>query len=96
MSEKVSGSTDKIDKIITIGGKEDEIRNLADALAADYQISAAPNVLDAAKRLVSKYYGTMHHWLGIAIQDCYRNYDNVDYLLERMEKFETMVKEDLP
>lgn len=51
--------------------------------------------LDAAKRLISRY-GTMHHWLGIAIQDCYRNYDNVDYLLERMEKFETMVKEDLP
>ena len=51
MSEKFSGSTGNIDKIITIGGMEDETRNLADALAADYHISAAPNVLDAAKRM---------------------------------------------
>ena len=59
MSEKVSGSTDKIDKIITIGGKEDEIRNLADALAAVYQISAAPNVLDAAKRLTKETFSAI-------------------------------------
>ena len=59
MSEKVSGSTDKIDKIITIGGMEDEIRILADALAADYQISAAPNVLDAAKRLTKETFSAI-------------------------------------
>ncbi|MGD1973104.1 MAG: hypothetical protein PVG73_03485, partial [Desulfobacterales bacterium] len=59
MSEKVSGSTDKIDKIITIGGKEDEIRNLADALAAEYQISAAPNVQDAAKRLTNETFSAI-------------------------------------
>ena len=54
------------------------------------------NRLGCVKRLISKYYGTMHHWLGIAIQDCYKNYDNPDYMLRRMEKFEKMVKEDLP
>ena len=59
MTEKVSGSADKIDKIITIGGKEDEIRNLADALAAVYQISAAPNVLDAAKRLTKETFSAI-------------------------------------
>ncbi len=38
---------------------EDEIRNLADALAADYQISAAPNVLDAAKRLTKESFSAI-------------------------------------
>ncbi len=51
MSEKISGIAGKIDKIITIGGMENETRTLADALAADYHISAAPNVPDAAQRL---------------------------------------------
>jgi DNA-binding NtrC family response regulator len=59
LSEKFSGSTDKIDKIITIGGVEDETRNLADALAADYHISAAPNVLDAAKRLTKETFSAI-------------------------------------
>jgi len=59
LSEKFSGSTGKIDKIITIGGKEDETRNLADALAADYHISAAPNVLDAAKRLTKEMFSAI-------------------------------------
>ncbi len=59
MSEKISGSTGKIDKIITIGGMEDETRNLADALAADYHISAAPNVLDAAKRLTKETFSAI-------------------------------------
>jgi len=34
-----------------IGGAQDETRNLAKALASEYHISAAPNVVDAAKRL---------------------------------------------
>ncbi len=34
-----------------IGQHEDETRNLADALAADYPISAAPNIPEAAQRL---------------------------------------------
>jgi DNA-binding NtrC family response regulator len=59
LSEKISGSTGKIDKIITIGGMEDETRNLADALAADYHISAAPNVLEAAKRLTKETFSVI-------------------------------------
>jgi len=59
LSEKISGAIDKINKILTIGGKEDETRNLADALAADYHISAAPNVLDASKRLTKEMYCTI-------------------------------------
>ena len=59
MSEKISGAIDKINKILTVGGMEGETRNLADALAADYHISAAPNVLDAAKRLTKETYCTI-------------------------------------
>ena len=59
MSEKISGLTGKIEKIITIGGMEDETRNLADALAADYHISAAPNVLVAAKRLTKETFSAI-------------------------------------
>jgi len=59
LSEKISGLAGKIDKIIAIGGKEDETRNLADALAADYHISVAPNVLDAAKRLTKETFSAI-------------------------------------
>ena len=59
MSEKISGSTGKINKIITIGGMEDETRTLADALAADYHISAAPNVPDATKRLTKETFSVI-------------------------------------
>ena len=59
MSEKISGSTGKINKIITIGGMEDETRTLADALAADYYISAAPNVPDATKRLTKETFSAI-------------------------------------
>jgi DNA-binding NtrC family response regulator len=38
---------------------EDETRNLADALAADYHISAAPNVLEAAKRLTKETFSVI-------------------------------------
>jgi len=59
LSEKKSGSTGKIDKILTIAGMEDETRRLADALAGDYHISAAPNVLDAAKRLAKEAFSAI-------------------------------------
>ena len=59
LSEKISGSSGKIEKIITIGGMEDETRNLADALAADYHISVAPNVQDAAKRLTKEKFSAI-------------------------------------
>ena len=51
MSEKISGSAGKINKIITIGGMEGETRKLADALASDYLISVASDVRDAADRM---------------------------------------------
>ena len=38
---------------------EDETRTLADALAADYHISAAPNVPDAAKRLTKETFSAI-------------------------------------
>ena len=42
---------DKNARLLVIGQHEGETRNLADALAADYPISAAPNILEAAQRL---------------------------------------------
>jgi len=42
---------DKNARLLVIGQHEDETRNLADVLAADYPISAAPNIQDAAQRL---------------------------------------------
>jgi DNA-binding NtrC family response regulator len=59
LSEKISDSIGKINKIIAIGGLEDETRNLADALAAEYHISVAPNVLDAAKRLTNETFSAI-------------------------------------
>ena len=59
MSDNNSGTIGKIDKILTIGGKEDETRSLADALATDYHISAAPNILDAAKRLAKETFSAI-------------------------------------
>ena len=38
---------------------DDETRNLSDALAADYHISAATNVLDAAKRLAKETFSAI-------------------------------------
>ena len=82
MSEKVSGTTDKIEKIITIGGVEDKIRNLADALAADYQISAAPNVVDAAKRLTKESFSAI-------ILDLAENGSDMVDILQALKKLST-------
>jgi len=59
LSGKTSDSTGIIDKIIAIGGMEDDTRNLASALATDFHISAAPNVLDAAKRLTKETFSAI-------------------------------------
>ena len=59
MSEKISGSAGKINKIITIGGMEGETRNLADALASDYLISVASNVMDAADRMAEESFSAI-------------------------------------
>ena len=42
---------DKTARVLVVGQHEDETRNLAASLAADYPISAAPNVREAAQRL---------------------------------------------
>jgi DNA-binding NtrC family response regulator len=42
---------DKSARLLVIGQHEEETRNLADALAADYPISAAPNISEAVRRL---------------------------------------------
>jgi DNA-binding NtrC family response regulator len=42
---------DKSTRLLVIGQPEDETRNLADALVADYPISAAPNIPEAVQRL---------------------------------------------
>ena len=51
MSKKKIGSIEKNAAVLIIGKVEDETRNLAAALAADYQISAAPGLEDATRRL---------------------------------------------
>jgi DNA-binding NtrC family response regulator len=51
LSEQISGSADKTARILVIGKEEAETRNLAEALAVDYYISAAPDVPNAARRL---------------------------------------------
>ena len=43
--------SEKLDRILIIGEIEDETRRLANALASGYNISAVPNVLDAAGRM---------------------------------------------
>ncbi len=61
---------------------EDEIRNLADALAADYQISAAPNVLDAAKRLTKESFSAI-------ILDLAENGSDMVDMLQTLNKLST-------
>ena len=51
MSKNISNSIDKTARILVVGEAEDETRNLADALAGTYHISAARHVADAARRL---------------------------------------------
>ena len=59
MTASVIGSIDKTAAILIIGEDEDETRNLADALAADYNISAAPDVAEAAGRLGKEKFGVI-------------------------------------
>jgi len=51
LSGNISNSIDKTARILVIGEAEDETRNLANALAGTYHISAASHVADAARRL---------------------------------------------
>jgi DNA-binding NtrC family response regulator len=54
LSVKTLSAIEKTASILIIGEVEDETRNLADALAADYHISAAPNVAESARRRLTK------------------------------------------
>jgi DNA-binding NtrC family response regulator len=51
MTTKLQTSSPHQERILVIGDTDATIRSLADALAADYPISAAANILDAGRRL---------------------------------------------
>ena len=51
--------TDKLTKILIIGNNEAETRNFADALASEYQISAASDVNDAVARMKKETYSVI-------------------------------------
>ena len=59
---------------------------------AEYKVF--PNKLKAVQWIMSRHYGSIHHWLGIAIEDCYRNWENEEYMLERMERFAKLVEDE--
>ena len=59
MSAKTLSSIKKNASILIIGEVEDETRNLATALAADYHISAAPNVTESARRLAKESFSVI-------------------------------------
>jgi len=59
LSAKTLNPTVPATSILIIGGAEIETRKLADALAVDFQISAAPDLDEAAKRLAKQSFGTI-------------------------------------
>ena len=50
---------DKLTRILIIGNDEAETRRFADALASEYQISAAPTVADALERMKKETFSTI-------------------------------------
>ena len=64
MATNTLSSTDKNVQLLLVGQNEDEIRNIADALASDYPISAAPNIQEAAQRLEKVVYNVILFDLG--------------------------------
>jgi len=50
---------DKTARLLVVGQHENETRNLADALAADYPISATPNIPEALQRLQKKAFSVI-------------------------------------
>jgi hypothetical protein len=54
LNQLTMSAIEKTASILIIGKVEDETRKLADALAADYHISAAPNVAASARRRLTK------------------------------------------
>jgi len=59
LSLKTLDSTDQTTSIFIIGEDEAETRKLADALAVDYQISAAPDVAESIRRLAKESFSTI-------------------------------------
>jgi len=59
LSVKTLSTIEKSASILIIGEVEDETRNLAAALAADYHISAAPNVTESARRLTKESFSVI-------------------------------------
>jgi DNA-binding NtrC family response regulator len=51
--------TDSLDRILIIGSDEAQTREFADALASEFQISAAPGVQDAIERMRKNTYSTI-------------------------------------
>ena len=59
MSANTQNLTEKTARILIIGGVEAETRKLADALAGDYHISAAPDVAESARRMATESFSTI-------------------------------------
>lgn len=59
MSAKPLDTTEKSASIFIIGGVEAETRKLADALAVDYHISAAPDVAESIRRLAKESFSAI-------------------------------------
>ncbi len=59
MSVKTLNTSEKTASIFIVGEIEAETRNLANTLAADYHISAAPNVVEAINRMVKESFSVI-------------------------------------
>jgi len=59
LSTKTLGTIEKAASILIIVAVENETRKLADALAGDYHISAAPNITEAVKRLTRESFNAI-------------------------------------
>jgi DNA-binding NtrC family response regulator len=59
LSAKTQNLIEKTARILIIGGVEAETRKLADALAVDYHISAAPDVAESARRMAKESFSTI-------------------------------------
>ena len=56
--------TEKLTRIIIIGDAEEGGRRLTEALASEYHISAAPNILDAAGQMKKEAFSAVIFDLG--------------------------------
>ena len=59
LSVKPLNSAEQTASIFIIGGGETETRKLADALAVDYHISAAPNMAESVRRMAKESFSTI-------------------------------------